>query len=157
MQHLSRYWNVARHRMPPEAAMHMDELTGTGQFRLLKGRLQTINTDRDGRFKILYRTIGVEHCVTADTIINCIGSESKFDQLDSSLVQNLLSSGHIRCDALRLGLDATSSGKIIGRDGQTSEVLYTLGTALKGVLWESTAIPEIRIQARDLAQTLISG
>jgi uncharacterized NAD(P)/FAD-binding protein YdhS len=35
-------------------------------------------------------------------------------------------------------------------------MLYTLGTALKGVLWESTAIPEIRVQARDLAQKLIS-
>jgi uncharacterized NAD(P)/FAD-binding protein YdhS len=36
-------------------------------------------------------------------------------------------------------------------------MLFTLGTALKGVLWESTAIPEIRIQARDLARKLVEG
>jgi uncharacterized NAD(P)/FAD-binding protein YdhS len=26
MQHLSRYWNVARHRMPPECAKVLDKL-----------------------------------------------------------------------------------------------------------------------------------
>ena len=100
--------------------------------------------------------IGIDQYVHADVIINCIGSESRFDQLDSRLVKNLMESGMIRCDDLRFGLDATPDGHLMGTDGQPSDLLYTLGTALKGVLWESTAIPEIRVQARDLAQKLIS-
>ena len=36
-------------------------------------------------------------------------------------------------------------------------MIYTLGTALKGVLWESTAVPEIRSQAHVLATHLLSG
>jgi uncharacterized NAD(P)/FAD-binding protein YdhS len=67
-----------------------------------------------------------------------------------------MNAGHIRCDDLRFGLDATPDGHLKGADGQPSDMLYTLGTALKGVLWESTAIPEIRVQARDLAQKLIA-
>jgi len=106
---------------------------------------------------VRYTTIGLEQYVHADVIINCIGSESKFDQLDSPLVKNLLASGQIRCDDLRFGLDAVPDGTLIDSDGNPSEVLYTLGTALKGVLWESTAIPEIRVQARDLAEKLISA
>lgn len=156
MQHLSRYWNVSRHRMPPEAAEQLDELVGIGQLRLLKGRLQTIKAKEYGGFEICYQTIGVEHTVEADVIVNCIGSESKFDRLDSVLVQNLLAAGSVRVDDLRFGLDATPSGAIIDRSGQPSEIMYTLGTALKGILWESTAIPEIRVQARDLAEKLIS-
>lgn len=156
MQHLSRYWNVARHRMPPEAAIVLDELRGIGQLQILKGRLERITVNHAGSFDIEYRTIGVEQHVKADVIVNCIGSESKFDQLDSHLVQCLLRSGRIRCDDLRFGLDATPDGVLKDVNGETSDLLYTLGTALKGILWESTAIPEIRVQARDLARKLVS-
>ena len=40
MQHLSRYWNVARHRMPEEAARVLDKLRDEGRFEVLRGRLQ---------------------------------------------------------------------------------------------------------------------
>jgi len=157
MQHLSRYWNVARHRMAPEAALIIDELRGAGQLQILKGRLQNITWEDGIGFDVRYATIGLDQYVHADVIINCIGSESRFDQLDSPLVRNLMNSGRIRCDDLRFGLDATPEGQLKGADGQPSEMLFTLGTALKGVLWESTAIPEIRIQARDLARKLVEG
>ncbi|MEO5858951.1 MAG: FAD/NAD(P)-binding protein [Pyrinomonadaceae bacterium] len=156
MQHLSRYWNVARHRMPPEAALIIDELRGTGQLQILKGRLQRITWEDGIGFDVRYATIGLDQYVHADVIINCIGSESRFDQLDSRLVKNLIESGSIRCDDLRFGLDATRDGHLKGSDGKQSDMLYTLGTALKGVLWESTAIPEIRVQARNLAEMLIA-
>jgi len=156
MQHLSRYWNVARHRMAPEAALIIDELRGTGQLQILKGRLQKITWEEDIGFDVRYSTIGLDQYVHADAIINCIGSESRFDQLDSQLVKNLMSSGMIRCDDLQFGLDATPDGRLKAADGQPSDMLYTLGTALKGILWESTAIPEIRVQAKELAQQLTS-
>lgn len=151
MQHLSRYWNVARHRMPPEAAEVLDELRGTGQLQILKGRLERIRVEDDGKFEVVYRNFGTEHRVRPDVIVNCIGSESRFDQLDSSLVKSLLKTGRIRADDLRFGLDATPDGKLKNANGEPSDLLYTLGTALKGILWESTAIPEIRLQAKQLA------
>ena len=156
MQHLSRYWNVARHRMPPEAAAEIDELRGTGQLQILKGRLQKITWEEGVGFDVRYSTVGLEQYVHADAVVNCIGSESRFDRIDSPLVQDLLKYGLIRCDELNFGLDATPYGRLKSSDGEPSEMLYTLGTALKGILWESTAIPEIRAQARDLAQILIS-
>jgi uncharacterized NAD(P)/FAD-binding protein YdhS len=156
MQHLSRYWNVARHRMPPAAAEAIDELRGTGQLQILKGRLEKISWEEGLGFDVRYTTLGLDQYVHADVIVNCIGSESRFDQIDSPLVKNLLAAGRIRCDDLKFGLDATPDGRLKSEDGEPSEMLYTLGTALKGILWESTAIPEIRAQARDLAQTIIS-
>jgi uncharacterized NAD(P)/FAD-binding protein YdhS len=156
MQHLSRYWNVARHRMPPEAAQVLDELRGTGQLQILKGRLQNITWEESIGFDVRYSTLGLEQYVHADLIVNCIGSESRFDELDAPLVKNLLAGGLIKSDDLRFGLDATREGHLKSANGEPSELLYTLGTALKGVLWESTAIPEIRMQARDLAQKLMA-
>jgi uncharacterized NAD(P)/FAD-binding protein YdhS len=55
-----------------------------------------------------------------------------------------------------MGIDATPDGRVIDKNDAPSEVVRTLGTALKGILWESTAIPEIRVQARDLALKLLA-
>ncbi len=88
MQHLSRYWNVARHRMPAEAAAVLDRLTNEGKLAILKGRLQTINGDL--RFGVEYRSQGDIMHIEADAIVNCIGSESNFERLDSAFVRSLV-------------------------------------------------------------------
>ena len=153
MQHLSRYWNVARHRMPPEAAEVIAAMRTSGDLDILKGRLRDISVG-DGRFAVRFAEMGVERLVTADVLVNCIGSESNFAKVDSDLIRNLIAGGLVRVDDLSLGLDARPDGAVIGSDGDISPRLFTLGTALKGILWESTAIPEIRVQARDLALKL---
>ncbi len=56
-----------------------------------------------------------------------------------------------------MGIDATPDGKTIDCDGVISDKILTAGTALKGILWESTAMPEIRAQANKLALSLLNG
>ncbi|HWY24061.1 MAG TPA: hypothetical protein VNX47_04035, partial [Nevskia sp.] len=58
-------------------------------------------------------------------------------------------------DALGLGLLTDAQGALLDRDGQASTWLYTLGPARKGQLWETTAVPEIRVQAQALARRLL--
>lgn len=157
MQHLSRYWNVSRHRMPAEAAEVLDKMQADGRLEIMKGRLRKIETNGSGDFNIVFSSDGNEKQVSANAVVNCIGSESNFERIDSALVRNLLTKGYIRNDALSQGLDALPDGTIIGKNGAGSNFLHTLGTSLKGILWESTAIPEIRVQARDLAGILLSN
>ena len=45
-------------------------------------------------------------------------------------------------------------GAVIDAAGSKSDVLYTLGPPLKGRLWESIAVSEIRVQIAELAATL---
>jgi uncharacterized NAD(P)/FAD-binding protein YdhS len=92
-----------------------------------------------------------------DAVLNCSGSESDYRQLESSLVRDLLDQGLIRPDPLRLGLDVEVDGSLIRLAGSRSERLFTLGPPGKGILWETTAVPEIRIQARQLAERLLTG
>lgn len=154
MQHLSRYWNVARHRMPAEAAAVLDRLRDAEKLEVLAGRLTSINTDSE--FLVRYRSNGNERELAADALVNCIGSESNFRRIDSPLINSLFEHGHIRSDALSFGLDALPNGSVLGQNGDASEIIFTLGTALKGTLWETTAIPEIRAQAAALARLLLS-
>jgi uncharacterized NAD(P)/FAD-binding protein YdhS len=154
MQHLSRYWNAARHRMPEETASVIDRLKTSGQLEFRRGRLRSI-THRN-KFVVEFSFNGEKKTLAADAIINCIGSESNYAKVDSALVKDLLAKGHIRCDALNFGLDAKPDGTLIDSTGRPSPIFYTLGTALKGILWESTAIPEIRLQAQNLSRKLLN-
>ena len=154
-QHLSRYWNVARHRMPAEGGATLDKMIGIGKLEILQGRLKAIDF-AEGKFSIAFTTATERRTVGADALVNCIGSESNFSKIDTPFVKNLVARGHIRNDELDLGIRATPEGEVIGKTGQTLGLVYTLGTALKGTLWETTAIPEIRTQARQLALKLLA-
>ncbi len=157
MQHLSRYWNVARHRLPPETWRILNKLQAANQLQIGRGRLRNIEAGEDGKFTITYSADGVETNFSADAAINCIGSESDFNRVESPLVVNLLGKGLIKTDSLKMGVDAAPDGKTIDKNGMVSDVILTVGTALKGVLWESTAMPEIRAQANKLALSLLNG
>ena len=157
MQHLSRYWNVARHRIPPECAAILDEMQATNQLQIGKGRLRNIEAYANGKFEITFSVDGFETHLSVDAVINCIGSESNFNRIDSPLVKNLIGKGLIKPDSLKMGIDAAPDGRTIDVNGVISDVILTVGTALKGVLWESTAMPEIRAQANKLALFLLNG
>ncbi len=155
MQHLSRYWNVARNRMPPECAEILDEFQATNQLQILKGRLK--NIEANGKFDVTFSNDGTENNLFVDAVVNCIGSESDFSKVDFPLVKNLIGKGLIKPDVLKLGIDATPDGRTIAECGTISDKIFTIGTALKGILWESTAMPEIRAQPNKLALSLLNG
>ena len=56
---------------------------------------------------------------------------------------------------LKLGIKAnTETFQIIRSDGKPHTNLYTIGSNLKGELWESTAVNELREQSEKLAERL---
>jgi uncharacterized NAD(P)/FAD-binding protein YdhS len=92
-----------------------------------------------------------------DWVLNCIGPEADYGRVEQPLVRNLLRRGLLRPGPARIGMDALPDGAIVGRDGVASGVLYTLGSTMKGVLWEVLAVPEIRVQAEQLARRLLGA
>lgn len=155
MRRLRRVWDISRHRIPPKCSETLEKMRAEGHLDVQRGKLRDIKV-RDGKFDVIFTSRGRKHVLPVDAVVNCTGSESNFARVDFPLVKSLIERGEIEPDELFLGLKATPDGKIINRENQTSKVLSTLGTALKGVLWESTAMPEIRAQARNLALKLLS-
>jgi uncharacterized NAD(P)/FAD-binding protein YdhS len=75
--------------------------------------------------------------------------------LDKSFLKNCLLKGILTQDKLKLGIKTdTESFQIINSDGNPHTNLYTIGSNLKGELWESTAVNELRDQAEKLAEKL---
>lgn len=148
LRHLRHKWGVARHRAPVQSIKLFNELKLSGRLILAKGRIYDIQRIGDG-FEVYFtdsKNKGGKF--RTSFLINCTGPEADYGRLTSPLVQQLFKNGLIDSDMLKYGLNAQ-------KDGQISQNLYTLGPPLKGILWESVAVPEIRVQAREIASKII--
>jgi uncharacterized NAD(P)/FAD-binding protein YdhS len=88
-------------------------------------------------------------------VVNCTGPECNYYKLKDPLVIQLFSRGVIVPDPLFLGLDVGLDGIILNLQGERVNHLYTLGSPQKGILFETTAVPELRGQAAELADRIL--
>ena len=70
------------------------------------------------------------------------------------MIRDLLATGVVRPDPLRLGLDVTGNCALLNRQGAISRRLFAVGPVTKGTFWEMTAVPDIRRQTEKLADYL---
>ena len=90
-------------------------------------------------------------------VIKCTGPEVDCRRIENLLLNNLLRQKLIRPDPLFLGLDTSEHGALVDAHGEPSDFLYTIGPSRKGSLWETTAVPEIRVQASQMSTLLFSA
>ncbi len=153
LRHLRHKWGAARHRMPPESANVIYSLLSNNKLTVLAGKTLNIQAASNG-FEVQYlnRLSHQAETLVVGKIINCTGPESDLTKIDSALVQDLLQKELIQPDSINNGIDANPDGK--AKNKFTDCELYAIGPMLKGLLWETTAIPEIREQAENLAMLL---
>jgi uncharacterized NAD(P)/FAD-binding protein YdhS len=157
VRHVMPYWNVHRHRMAPEVAKTIAELIARDALRMLAGRTGEIVESADGlNVPIRLRGEGETITVHAGRVINCSGPEHDFRKLDNPLVQRLLAQGLMTPYPLNIGVHVASDGALVDTGGAASTRLFTIGPVRFGALIETTAIPEVRVQARDLAELLLA-
>jgi uncharacterized NAD(P)/FAD-binding protein YdhS len=89
-----------------------------------------------------------------DAVVNCTGPLLDLAATGDPLLAALRDRGLVAPDPLALGLATTLDGRVIDAGGTVVDGLFTVGPSRKGTLWESTAIPEIRAQAAQVAAAL---
>ncbi|HVC08418.1 MAG TPA: FAD-dependent oxidoreductase [Elusimicrobiota bacterium] len=156
LRHARPYWDSHRHRLPPQAHAALAALLKSGQLRTFAGRIDSLTpAGADIRTNLRLRGGTGIKTLEANWIVNCAGPESNPARSRDPLIVNLLARGLARPDALSLGFDADEDGALVRGDGRVDKRIFTLGTWLKGRLWESVAVPELRGQAQDLAARLL--
>jgi hypothetical protein len=88
------------------------------------------------------------HVMSADAAVLALG-----DACSSPLVRTLLASGRARTGELGVGIATSPNGAIIDRTGAVSRRCFALQER-RGELLGSSAVPEIREQAAELARVL---
>jgi uncharacterized NAD(P)/FAD-binding protein YdhS len=149
-RHAAR-WNVLRHRIAPEIHAQITSAQLTGQLTVHAASIERVEAG-DARVRVY---LGGGKHLDGDLVINATGPQTRFSATRSILLQKLLRRGLISPDDMDMGVRVDSDHAVIAGDGARSDLLLALGPILRGTYWESVAVPELRGQARRVAETLL--
>ncbi len=144
-------WNIFRHRIAPEIHAQVTGSQLTGQLRLQAAAIDRV--EASGAQVVVH--LGGGATLTGDLVINATGPATRLTRTSSPLLQNLLRRGLIQPDETDMGVRIAADHTCIPRDGASDGLLLALGPLLRGTLWETIAVPELRTQARRVAETLL--
>jgi len=152
LRHLRSHWEVHRHRIAPEIGDVLADMKAEGRVFTYAGRMIRYS-EQGGLATVSYRDRASRRkkSMKVNRVINCTGSETDCRRIDNSLIASLFAQGLARPDPLFLGLDTDDDGALCDFNGVPSTSLYAIGPMRKGSLWETTAVPEIRTQAAQVA------
>jgi uncharacterized NAD(P)/FAD-binding protein YdhS len=151
LRHVQPYWDTHRHRIAPGIGRLLAEARDSGQLHVFAGRVVGVNA---AYVRIKLRHAG-EHSLEVKRVINCTGPETNPVRLKDPLVQHLLERGLVSPDPLGLGFTTVSGGRLVDARGQPTKRLLSLGPMRRAELWETIAVPDIRVQAAELAELLV--
>lgn len=155
LRHLRPYWDVHRHRIAPAIFNRVKNEIRSDTIQVHAGRILSYDeTDNTAVVRYTERESGAINCLPVSHVVNCTGPEYDCRDSRNPVLHDLLAQGLARPDALHLGIDVSENFGLIGADGRASNSLYALGPMLKGTLWETIAVPELRVQIARVAGML---
>lgn len=152
VRHLRPWWDVHRHRMPPEVADRIEDALGRGQLTTAATRIRTLQVTAAG-VEVAHQRRGqgpLQHLMVR-RVVTCPGPACDYDRIADPLIRSLLERGDIRPDPHRLGLDVSTSCALRNRNGEIWQRLYAVGPVTRPIFWEVTSVPDIRRQCEALA------
>jgi uncharacterized NAD(P)/FAD-binding protein YdhS len=153
LRHARWAWDRARHRMPPQVERTVLALEREGRLRRISGRVVGARPEQE-RVRLDVRHAGTTVALAVDLAVQAVGLNTDLRDTAHPLLRQLLTNGHVTPDPFGLGCQAMPDGRLC-HDGTPWPRLFGIGSLLRGARWESTAMPEIRLQARHLADRLL--
>lgn len=140
-------WSIHRHRMAPEIRAKLDTLAG--RLEVVAGDITSARRWLGG-FRVRLRRRGAlkDETLRPSLVLNCTGPEHDIARCGDGLLRRLQDRFLIVRSPNGAGIavepDGTARGAAIGS-------IFAIGPLLMGDTFESTAVPELREQARWIA------
>jgi uncharacterized NAD(P)/FAD-binding protein YdhS len=157
LRHLRPWWNIHRHRLPPELHDRLVRAVAAGQVQLVAAEF--VGVDRvDGQVRAQIRRRGTttRETVGVARVYDCGGVSVDVMSSSNPVIRDLIAHGRARPDALHIGLDVDEHCAIIDSQGKVTERLLVVGPLTRGRFFEIEAIPDIRLQAATLAARILA-
>ena len=147
LRHLQPIWDIHRHRIPAKHHETLQELQRTKRLRLIAGQFhEAKKTDNGCTVTYTSRSARSETITTFfDVAFLCVGPEGDLTKMKNPLIRNLLRRGLITPGPLRLGIV------------QSAQKLTVVGPLQRELLWEITAVRELREEAQLQAGTILQS
>ncbi len=146
-----RWWNVHRHRVSPDIQLEVEKAISEERLQILKDEVESVTEDA---YKVtLHLKSGAE--ISGERLVNCLGYDAwKADCLLARLIENGVAAAGplglgIQSDFPRFNVKKTQKG------GHSN--LYAIGPILLGERFETTAIPELKEQAFEIAREITAS
>jgi uncharacterized NAD(P)/FAD-binding protein YdhS len=148
-------WGRLRHRMPPESADVVEALERAAV--LTRAAAEVVDAERrtGGGLRV---TLSDGTVREVGWVVNCTGTSTTLAPGVDPLYDDLLTprGGVVLGRPSTAGMGfRTEAGRLVDSAGSTEAPIWTLGCLRRGELWESTAIPEIRAQAAQVAVSVL--
>ena len=152
LRHVRPWWDIHRHRTPKPAADAIAAMREQNWLQVHAGSVLSIDSALDGA-RVTWRPRGTSTPVRIDAarVIVATGAPAAA-VLTDPLLRALCHRGLARLDGLGLGLEVNGSLDLMDASGRPNPAIHALGPIVRGVLWECTAVPELRVQAASVAR-----
>lgn len=157
LRHLRSMWDMHRHRTAPQIGACIDALIASGDVVPHRARpIDAVATAEAVTLRVREHGGDAMRELRSKWLINCSGPTPSVGHADDRAAASLIEAGEARLDALGLGLDTDLMGRPLDRHGRSSGGLWVIGSLRRPALWETTAVPELRVQAEATAQACIT-
>lgn len=156
LRHLRPWWNIHRHRLPPELHDRLSAAVATGQVELVAAEFVGIERAGAG-VRATVRPRGSHERKTIDVarVYDCGGVTVDVATSSNPVIRDLIANGIGRPDALHIGLDVDEHCFVVDRGGKPSHHLLAVGPLTRGRFFEIEAVPDIRRQCAEIAQRIL--
>ncbi|HWU16715.1 MAG TPA: FAD/NAD(P)-binding protein [Devosia sp.] len=157
LRHLRPWWNIHRHRLPPELHERMDRAVARGQVQLVAGEFLDLERNGSG-VRAFVRPRGTRERRTMDVarVYDCGGVSVDVTASSNPVVRDLVANGQARPDVLHIGLDVDEHCAVVDADGRPSRHLLAVGPLTRGRFFEIEAVPDIRVQCAGIARQILA-
>lgn len=155
LEHTRAWWDIHRHRMPPQLHLQVSGNIAEGRLKLIAGRVVATKGIAGGvEVTIQPRGRAMAQTRTFARVYDCTGLSRDVSESAVPVIRDLVKRGLARPDQLRLGLDVTAQCGVLDADGVPVPHLHAVGPLTRGAFFEIEAVPDIRNQCAALAKLL---
>jgi uncharacterized NAD(P)/FAD-binding protein YdhS len=154
LRHAQTVWAVHRYRVPAATFAAFTRIRDEGRVFVHRGHIVDAQPNQ-GTISVRVAATPSPVEIEAAHVINCTGPNGDITQNRDPLIRNLIRHGLIRPDELRLGIDADETLHVVDQNNKATPNLFAMGPLVRGLWYETTAIPEIVGHAAKLASTLL--
>jgi len=147
-------WGTIRHRIPKHIARIIHEEQENGRLIVCAGKLSSVDLSSQG-LTIHYFSGEEKFQNDFACLINCTGPETSITRMSNPVIKELFERGWIQPDMINQGIDIDAETHTVL--GKAPMKIFAIGNLCKGTKWESTAIGELRTQAKLIAKGILES
>lgn len=158
VRHLRALWDVHRHRVAPLVLGVVERLRQEGRLTTLAASVRQIQDGAsEATILLAPRGAGAPDRIVADRVITCTGPNPDLRKATDPMLAALVRDGLLVPDEVGLGARCDSGGVAIRAAGAAAvegPPIHVVGPLRRADLWESIAVPELRVQAAEAAKRI---